>query len=65
MKIFLLLYVVAGCGVYLLVDTRAIAAKLSGPTLGPSYGEVQRFLFPAILALWPLVLLFWVLRRRD
>jgi hypothetical protein len=65
MTALLVVYVIAGCVVYLVTDTTALAGKLSGSLVGPSYGQVRRVLFPVVVATWPLWLVAMALRSKG
>ena len=65
MTTLLVLYVIAGCVVYLVTDTTAVAGKLSGSLVGPTYAQVRRVLFPIGVAAWPLWLVAMALRSKE
>ena len=65
MTTLFVLYVVAGCVVYLVTDTTAIAGKLSRALVASSYGQVRRVLFPVVVATWPLWLVAMALRSKG
>ncbi len=65
MTFLVIAYVLIGVIVYAFTDTATIASHLSRPLLGPSYGAVQKYLFPAIVAFWPLWLIVRTLKAKS
>ena len=58
LTVFAVLWVVAGCAVYALVDTQSIVARLESGLVVVPWGVVQRYLFLVVVATWPLWVFF-------